>query len=117
MSDVLRDGRFADPIRADEDDVGGVLEELKRHQRVNGGAFAALGPSPVEVAQRLEAADMSVAQSAFQATASALPFLPAQKRIDPGFVGDLVPVRQKSMQMERAGAGTPWVGVSHLDRP
>jgi hypothetical protein len=60
---------------------------------------------------------MSVSQSAFQAAVSALPFLPAQKRIDPGLVGDLVPVRQKSMQMERGGAVAPNVGVSHLGHP
>ena len=78
-------------------DVGGVLEELKRHQRINGGAVAAFRPAPVEVAQRLESADMGGAQSAFQAAAGALPFLPAQQRIDPGLVGGLAPVRQKSM--------------------
>ncbi len=63
MGDVLRDRRLADAVRPDENDVGGVLEELKRHQRVNGGAVAAFGPAPVEVAQRLEAANMGGAQS------------------------------------------------------
>ena len=63
MGDVLGDHRLADAVRADEHDVGGVVEELERHQRVDGGAVAALGPGPVEVAERFEAADMGRVRS------------------------------------------------------
>ena len=57
VGDVLREHRFADTVRADQHDVGGVAEELKRHQRFDGDTVAALGPTPVEVADRLETAD------------------------------------------------------------
>ena len=45
------------PLRADQDGVGGILEEVERHQGIEGGPVDGGGPVPVEVAQRLEAAD------------------------------------------------------------
>jgi len=79
VGDVLGDHRLADAVGADEHDVGGVVEELERHQRVDGGAVATLGPGPVEVAERLEAADMGGAQSSLQAAAGAFVFLPTEQ--------------------------------------
>ena len=75
VGDILRQRRLADAIGSDQDDVAGVLKEVERHQRVDGGAVAALGPGPVEVASckgtlrmtRLEAADTRILQSPFQA--------------------------------------------------
>jgi len=75
----LGDHRLADAVRPDEHDVGGIVEELERHQRVDGGAVATLGPGPVEVAERLEAADMGGAQSSLQAASGALLFLPTEQ--------------------------------------
>jgi len=76
---VLGDHRLADAVGADEHDVGGVIEELERHQHIDGGAVATLGPGPVEVAERLEAADMGGAQSSLQAAAGAFVFLPTEQ--------------------------------------
>ena len=43
VGDVLGDCRFADTVGADENDVGGLVEKLERHQRIDGGAVAASG--------------------------------------------------------------------------
>ena len=37
MGDVLSDGRLADAVWASKQDVGGVPEELQRHQCIDGG--------------------------------------------------------------------------------
>src|SRR5580698_4727408 len=78
MGDVLGDRRFTDTVRANEYDVGGVVEELQRHQRVDRGAVAALRPGPVEIAKRFEPADMGRAGAPLQTTAGAFLFLPAE---------------------------------------
>jgi hypothetical protein len=52
--------------------VGGVGQEVERHQRVDGGAGAALGPVPVEVAERLEVTDIGGLQPALQSPAGTL---------------------------------------------
>ena len=84
VGDVLGQGRLADAVGTDDDDIGGLLEEVERHQRLDGGAVAALGPVPVEVAQRLEAADMGGLQPTLQAAAGALLLFPVEQRRDPG---------------------------------
>ena len=48
--------------------------------RSEGGAVAAFGPGPIEVAERLEASDISGAQAALQASARALLLLPVDQR-------------------------------------
>ena len=79
VGDVLRQGGLADAVGADQDDVGGLLEEVERHQRLDGGAVAALGPGPVEVAERFEAADPRLVQPPLQAAAVAFLFFPGQQ--------------------------------------
>ena len=66
VGDVLRDGGLAEPGGADQQGVGGGLEEAERHQLCDGGLVALLGPAPVEVGQRLEAADVRAAQPALE---------------------------------------------------
>ena len=85
--------------------MAGVGEEVERHQRLEGGAVAALGPGPVEVGERLEAADMGGAQAALEAAAGALLLLPIDQRLDPAGGGDLPPMGQQAMQVERLGRG------------
>lgn len=50
MGDVSRQGGLTDAVGTDEDDVGGVLEEVERHQRFGGRPVAAFRPAPIEVA-------------------------------------------------------------------
>src|SRR6201996_7537186 len=71
MGDVLSKHRLADAVRPDKHDVSGLLEEVERDQRLNGGAVAVLGPGPVKVAEWLEAADMRRAEPTLQAAAGA----------------------------------------------
>ncbi len=86
MGDVLRQRRFADAVGADQDDVAGIVEEVERHQRLHGGAVAALGPGPVEVAScegtlrvtRLEAADTRVFQAPLETAPAAFLLLPVE---------------------------------------
>ena len=104
VGDVARQHRLADAAGPDEYAVGGLLEEVEGHQRLDGGAVDARGPAPVEVAQRLEAPDVRLLQAALQAAAGPLPLLPAQQLGDPGFGGDLLPMGQQAMEAQGLGA-------------
>ena len=115
MRDVLSDHRFADAIRADQDGVGGVLEKVERHQRFNGGPITVFGPSPVEVAQWLEAADVSVRQPPFEAAASPLFLFPVDQRLDPASGVGGVPVREQAVEPQRFGAGLEIFMMVHLE--
>jgi hypothetical protein len=93
MGDVARERRFADPVGADQDDVGGLLEEVEGHQGFEGRAITAFGPTPIEVTDRFEAADMSGTQAPLQAAASALLLLPVEQHAEPFGGGGFRPVR------------------------
>jgi hypothetical protein len=117
VRDVLRQHRLADAIRADQHDVSGVAEELERHQRINGDAVAVLGPAPVEVAKWLEATDVRLAQPSLQTPTGSFLLLPAEQRTYPGFAGNIAPMRQQPVQVERAGAGLLCVALNHHAAP
>jgi hypothetical protein len=117
VGDVLRQHRLAGAVLADEDDVGCVAEEVERHQRLDGGAVAACRPSPVEVGQRLEAADTGVVQAALQAAADALLLFPFDQRRDPGLLGHLMPVREQAMQEQSLGTIAQVSGLIHRRDP
>src|SRR5258706_2135655 len=104
MGDIASERCFADAVGADQDGVGCVLEEVERYERFEGGAVAAFGPGPIEVAERLEASDMSGAQAALQASARTLLLLPIDQRRKPAGRGSFPPMRQQAMQVERFGA-------------
>ena len=53
VGDIGGDGRLADAVWADQDDVGGLVEELEAHEILDGHAVAAARPCPVEVGERL----------------------------------------------------------------
>ena len=44
MGDVAGDRGFADAVWADDHGVAGVVEEVERHQGVDGGPVAAVWP-------------------------------------------------------------------------
>jgi len=99
MRDILSDERLADSIRANQDDVGGLLEKVERHERFNGRTVTALGPLPVEVAERFEAADMGLFRATLQTAAGAFLFFPVEKGRDPAVGNGVWPVRQQTMQL------------------
>ena len=102
------------PFGSDEDDVGGVGEEVERHQRVDGGAVAALGPGPVEVAERLEAADMGGLQPALQAAAGALLSPPnSSSGATQASVATSVQCASRPCRLQRLGAVAQCVELSH----
>src|SRR5271165_4738484 len=94
-----------------------ILAASLRKSSAISASLAALGPVPVEVAQRLEAADMSGLQPPFQAAAGALLLFPIEQRRDPGLGRDLRPVRHQAVQMQRLGAGAQGVEFSHRNAP
>jgi hypothetical protein len=83
MGEIARQRRLADAIRADEYGIGSVLEEVERHQRLEGGAITAFWPCPIEVANGFEAADMGVLETALQASARTLLLFPVEHLFDP----------------------------------
>ena len=54
VREVAEEHRLADAVRSDEDDVLAVGDEAQREEVLDLRAVDALGPRPVEVAQRLE---------------------------------------------------------------
>ena len=99
--------RLAHAVGADQHDVAGVLEEVQRHQFLDGAAVDALGPGPVEVGQRLEAPDVGRAQPPLQAAPAALGGLPGQHLRHParllGLAHHLGPVGLQAVQAKCAG--------------
>jgi len=53
VAQVAREQALAQAVGADEDDIGGVGEELQRHQLLDGRTIDLRGPAPVEVGDRL----------------------------------------------------------------
>ena len=117
IGDVAGERRLADAVGTDQDDVGGVGEEVERHQRLDSGAVATLGPGPVEVGERLEAADMGGAQPALEAAACALLLLPVDQGLDPVGGAGLGPMGDHAAQVEGLGAGLQGIEVTHRVAP
>jgi hypothetical protein len=86
------------PLAPDDDDIGRVLEEIECHERIDGGAVAVLGPGPVEVAERFEAADMSVSEAPFETSARPLVLLPEEQVLDPAGSDGLLPMGKEAVQ-------------------
>src|SRR6516164_10947564 len=101
VREVPRQGGLADAIGPDQDDVGGLLQEVEGHQCLEKDAVAAFRPGPVEVAERFEAPEMGSAEAAFEAAASALLLLPVEQGSHPASGDGFRPMRQEAVQMER----------------
>jgi len=71
VSDILDHHGFAQAIGAHEDEVAGFRDEVQGESPFDGGAIDFLGPVPIEVGHRAEAADASHAQTTFQGAARA----------------------------------------------
>jgi hypothetical protein len=94
-----------------------ILEEIERHQRFDGGAVAARRPVPVEVAQRLEAADMGILQPLLQTATGSFLLFPVEQCRQPGLGRHFAPVGEQAMQMQRAGAVAQDVWITHRPGP
>jgi len=112
MRDVLRQHGFPGAVLADQDDIGGILEEVERHQGLDGGAVAALRPVPVEVAERFEAADLRRLQPPLQTAAGPFLFLPVDQRREPGLGRHFAPVPEQAVQVQSAGAVAQAIGFT-----
>ena len=64
VEEVFHQHRFADAVRSEEDDVGGVVDEGEREEFLDEGAVDALGPVEVEVGEGFEGADAGVGRDA-----------------------------------------------------
>ena len=117
VGDVLNDHRLADAVRADHDAVAGVLEEVERHQRFDSSTVTHLRPVPVEVAQRLEAADPGLAQAPLQAATGAFLLFPLDQGCEPGRSCHFVPMREQAVQLQRAGTVAETISVTHRPVP
>lgn len=104
VGDVLGQRRLADAVGADDDRVGGVAEEVQAEERLDGGAVALGGPGPVEVAQRLEAADAGGLQTPLEALLGALGLLPVEEPRGPSLGLGLVEMGVQAVQPELQGA-------------
>jgi hypothetical protein len=82
VGDVLGDHGLADAVRADQHGVGGVVQKVERHEVLDSRAVNPLRPRPVEVRERLEAADVRVAQAAVEAPAGPLVFFPGHEAFE-----------------------------------
>ncbi len=75
VGEVLGDHRLADAVGADEDDVGGLGEEVEGEEFLDGAAVDLLRPLPVEVGHGFEGAEAGVLEAPLEAAplAFALP--------------------------------------------
>ena len=66
------------PLGADQDDVGGLFEEVEGHEVLDGHAVAAAGPRPVEVGERLELSEAGLGEAALEGCGCAARLLPSR---------------------------------------
>ena len=64
MQQILADHRFAQPVRSQDDDVAGLLEEVEGEQLLEQRPIKLLGPVVVEVGERLKFAEARVVRTA-----------------------------------------------------
>jgi len=112
VEEVLHEHGFADAVRSDEDDVGGVVDEGEREQLLDEGAVDALRPGPVEVGDGLEGADTGVGQAPFEGAALAFTVLDGDDALDPGLCEQGRVLHGESVESDLAQALTHGVGVT-----
>ena len=98
IGEIARQRGLADAVGSDQHGVGGFVEEVEGHEGFEGGAVAAFGPAPIEVAERFEAADTGVLEAAFEAAAGALGLFPIEQGFDPAGLDGFRPMGQEAMQ-------------------
>ena len=114
MGDIGGDGRLSDAVGTDQDDVGGLAQEVEAHEVLDGHPVAAPGPRPVEVGERLELSEAGVGEAPLEAAGPPLVFFPGDQRGGPVALAELAPMGDKAVQAERAGPVDEGVGHSSL---
>jgi len=114
VGDIGGDGGLADAIGSDQDEVGGLVEEVEGHEVLDGHAVASPWPVPVEVGERLELSEAGVGEASLEASGAPFFLLPRDQGREPVAFCDLVPVGEEAVQSERAGTVDEGVGHSWL---
>ena len=117
IGEIARQRSLADAIGSNQHGVGAFVEEVEGREGFESGAVAALGPTPIEVAERFEAADAGVLEPAFQAAAGALGLFPIEQGVDPAGLDGFWPMGQQAVQPQRRRAGAKYVIVRHRPAP
>src|SRR5262249_31223790 len=112
VSDILGDHRLAESVWCNEDHVAWLLEEVEGHQRFDCRSVTALGPSPIEVAQRLEAADMGFSQPSLERASCTLLLFPIEQRWEPSAGGRFLPMGKQAIKIEGLGPELEGIEIS-----
>src|SRR5271166_7005213 len=99
MGEIAGQGGFTNAVRPDQQGVGCVVEKVESHQRLEGPAIDGGRPTPVEVAQWFEAADMRALEATLEAASGAFFVLPVDQRLGPAGGDSFRPVGQEAVQM------------------
>lgn len=107
--EVLREHGLADAVGADEDDVGGVAEEVELEELLDVALVDALRVLPVEFGEGLDRRELRVAEAALVVPALALDLPDLDEPLQPGLGRVGVPVREHAVQPESSGAAAEWI--------
>jgi|GEM_PF-5820151 len=99
MQEVFGQHGFSQAVGANQDDVGGLLDEAQCEQLIQQLPIQLSRPGVVEVSQVLEGAQVSVIQAPLEASFLPLRFFDVQHPCQPGLVDDLLGVGQKAEQI------------------
>ena len=94
MEQVLRDHGLADAVRADEDDVGGLVEEVQGEEFFEELAIDLFGPGVIEVRDGFELEEPCIAEPALETATLPFALLDLEHAREPGLVADLLDLRQ-----------------------
>jgi hypothetical protein len=101
----------------DQDDVGGLVEELEGKQFLDQFPVAFGWPFPVEVSHDLEGAHFGTAHAALQAAMLALSLLAVDELGHPGFMAEFGPAVDEAVKTEFVGPLAERIAVGGRDAP
>src|ERR1700683_4519145 len=94
VQQVLRDHGLADPVWADEDDVGGLAEEVQGEEFFEELTIDLFGPGVIEVRNGFELEEPCVGEPALETATLPFALLDLEHALEPGFIADLLDLRQ-----------------------
>ena len=75
---IMRQSRFSNAVGTQDGDIGGILEEIEGHERLDGLAVATFGPVPVKITQGFEASQVCGLEATLKAFTRPLILLPLE---------------------------------------